>query len=163
MNLKKIISGLFIVGVVSILNISAQKDVKNLKIGDVMPNIKTNNLDIKELLPEKNRFKLIHFWASYDANSRIKNKDYSIFFASRISDKILYKSISLDEDKDICLTTLNLDSVENHVIFLGKENISKFIDLYNIDENRHSYLINDKGEICAINPTPEDIMEFYRI
>lgn len=144
-------------------NISAQKDIRQLKVGDVMPSIKTNNLSINELLPEKSRFKLIHFWASYDAESRIKNKDYSKFFDSCVSDKILYKSVSLDEDMDVCLKTLDMDSVNNQTVFVGKENISKLIDLYNLSENVYSYLINDKGKICAINPTQNEIMDFYKI
>lgn len=137
---------------------------QGLSVGDVLPKMNTQDGMFRRLTPEKGsgRYALIQFWAAYDAPSRARMQQWNLFFGASLSDKILYHRISLDLDPDIALLTEQIDQIENGDGLAVGTLREETIDLYKLSQGMHSYLVNDQGTICAIDPTEAELERFYR-
>ncbi len=120
--------------------------------------------EVCSLRPKQKRFTLVHFWASYDAESRAKNIQWNNFFAQSLSDKISYKAISLDPDLDIYNRILMIDGINSSTQFCVKEERrSEVLGRYALEKAMHSYLIDEDGTICLIDPKAEELNYFYHL
>lgn len=170
MKLRRILFGIAIATVILYVSLSASSSKKNnnvytLEIGDILPMMNAKDGLCPKLLPKEgsHRYKLIHFWASYDADSRAKNIKYLNFFSSTASDKISYLGVSVDPDEQVFYTTLKIDSIESEKsIYLGNYR-EKVLKLYRLNRGLHTFLVDDHGYIKAVNPSEDELKKFYLI
>lgn len=169
MKLKGILFGLATAGVL-VLGTSATRPAdlseSGLKVGDVLPEMKPLQEQSYQLLPsgETKRYSLVHFWASYDGESRAENVSWHRYFARTVSDKIAYKAISLDPDTDVYAGTLKLDDVvrnDAEQCCLDKSAREEAIQRYGLSAKFHTYLVDDKGIVLSVDPTEEVLKQFY--
>ena len=84
-----------------------------LRVGDVLPKMKSMDAENRASTSESSprRYRLIHFWAAYDATSRAANVVWDHYFAGQAPTAIHYEAISLDPDEAVWSQTISLDQV----------------------------------------------------
>ncbi len=139
---------------------------RELRVGEQLSELGTLTERSCRVLPEKSskRFTLVHFWASYDATSRARNLQWDQFFSQTVSDKIGYKAISLDPDRGVFLHTLAIDELSrDNQLCVETSRREELLGRYALADGLHSYLIDDQGRICLIDPSLEELNHFYRL
>lgn len=167
MNFRGILFGIAAATVLMTIGTSAVRPAdrtSGLEAGDVLPEMKVTAERAYDLVPAENsnRYTLVHFWAAYDAESRAENVVWDRFFASTVSDKIAYRGICLDPDEEVFTQTLTLDGVD--ALDQYSTPTDKRLDLmrsYGLEQKFHSYLVDDRGVILSVDPTPEELERFY--
>lgn len=165
MKFKGIRVGILALSTLSLLLTSATPENSNsneyeLKVGDKLPVMKTKNESFGEMFKIKDgesKLLLVNFWKSYDSNSRFQNHIVNEYIKSNPQSKIEFRSIALEEDKDIYDISLRIDKIDS----LKSIQISKGIDeiehLYDLKSGVGSFLIDEAGNILAVNPTLSEI------
>jgi hypothetical protein len=149
-----------LVGATVLLYMSAaSKDVRSegLSPGDLAPRIESleNERDF-DFRNHSNRYTLLNFWATYDAESRARNVRLSNEVSKLSSGKIAMYSISLDESPSIFSETIRIDKLNQTTQFHAvPEKNSKLYRRYNLNKGFSNFLINEQGVIVATNITPE--------
>jgi len=106
----------------------------------------------------KEHYTLLHFWAAYDANSRMQN----VLLWNRLNNRNLKNlniiSVSLDELSSVFRETVKADRLEStnqlHEKLGEKSDIFK---KYGLKRGLRNFLINNKGIIVAVNVTPDEV------
>jgi len=152
-----------LVVIVTLLTMSAAtKDVRlveGLSPGDLAPGIKSlgNERDFN-FQNHSGRYTLLNFWAAYDAESRVRNIRLSNEVKKLSSEKISFRSISLDEKESIFSETVRIDKLNETTQFhAGQSEKSALYKKYNLKKGFKNYLINDKGVVIATNITPDEL------
>lgn len=104
----------------------------------------------------KGEYVLLTFWSSSDASSRIRCNEYSSVKASGAP--IEHIAVNFDNSKGLWgevvkndnLTASEQYHVEGHEALLIKEN-------YHLEKGLHSFLIDKKGKIIAVDPSAEQL------
>ncbi len=168
MKLKKLLPGLFIALAAISVGSSAMLPLDvdgGLQEGNVMPRMKSRATDLSGLAPRRgsHRYHLVHFWAAYDNASRAENVQWSRFFGATLSDKIGYNAISLDKYREVFEGTLALDCIEDtsNQIWVAAHDADEVTDLFGLKNGFHTYLIDDRGKVRAVDPTPNQLNYFY--
>ncbi|MDR1556607.1 MAG: thioredoxin family protein [Tannerellaceae bacterium] len=149
-------------GTVVLLYISAaSKDVKSEGVfpGDLAPGIESlrNGRDFS-FRNHSNRYTLLNFWATYDAESRARNIRLSNEVSKMSSDKIALCSVSMDESPFVFSETIRIDKLDEATQFHEAEGKnSKLYHRYNLKKGFSNFLINEKGVIVAKNITPDEL------
>lgn len=165
MKLKKILLGFIMVLGVLVTVSSAAKPEKTIETGLLtgqnMPRMKSRMSDLTDLTPNnEQKFTLVHFWAAYDNNSRAKNVLWNHYF-SRSNNKIGYRAVSLDPNESVFKGTLALDHIDlSNQSIINVADREQVIDLYGLKHSFHSYLIDEKGIVRAVDPTPDQLNDF---
>ncbi len=139
---------------------------EELSVGEQLSELGTLTDKSCRVLPEKSskRFTLVHFWASYDATSRTRNIQWNEFFAKTVSDRIGYKAISLDPDEAVFRRTLAIDGLRGEdQLFVESSHREEVLGRYALTEGLHSYLVDDEGAICLVDPSLEELNHFYHL
>ncbi len=139
---------------------------RELKVGEQLSEFGVLTDQSCHILPKESskRFTLVHFWASYDATSRTKNIQWNEFFSQTVSDKIDYKAIALDPDKSVFQHTLAIDGLKGKdQLLVATSRREELIGRYALADGLHSYLIDDEGAICLVDPSLEELNHFYRL
>ncbi len=139
---------------------------QELRVGEQLTELGVMTEQSCRVLPEQSskRFTLVHFWASYDATSRARNIEWNQFFGQTVSDKIGYKAISLDPDKAVFQRTLAIDGLrEETQLYVDSTRREEFLGRYALTEGLHAYLVDDRGAICLIDPSLDELNHFYRL
>ncbi len=134
-----------------------------LEVGDVLPKMKSLDVRQRGLLTEGQtpKMTLIHFWAAYDAESRVENQQWSQLFSATPSDRIAYRGISLDPDQDVYERTLTLDQVGKETQqCVRTEMRSECLRVMGLQQRLHSYLVDERGVIRAVDPTPQELANY---
>ena len=123
-----------------------------LRVGDVLPKMKSMDAENRASTSESSprRYRLIHFWAAYDATSRAANVVWDH-----------YEAISLDPDEAVWSQTISLDQVaqENqHCIAPDERN--HYMARAGLLDGLRSYLVDERGVIVAVNPTPSELAKY---
>lgn len=122
---------------------------EGLTIGDKAPEFKICGekqlVDLKDL---KGKYVLLSFWASYDANSRMKNATLS-HAISKINN-VEMVSVSFDSYKSIFNEAIKKDriSTSNCFVELNGEN-SEIYQTYRLHKGFKNYLLDENGVIIA--------------
>lgn len=134
-----------------------------LRIGDVMTEMKRTNELSPSLRNESGSYTLVHFWAAYDAQSRSANVAYDSYFANKADGMIRFQAISLDTDSDVYSKTIELDSViQANQYHLATERRGLIMAEYGLQSKLHSYLIDSKGVVVAVDPTLDSLEQYYQ-
>lgn len=113
------------------------------------------------LLPQSGRYALVQFWAAYDAASRAQNIVWSRYFARTVSDKIAYRAISLDPSDAVYQQTIALDKLDALNQYRNSSDARRMTTQYGLEHNMHAYLIDDEGIVLRVDPTIEELEQFY--
>ncbi len=139
---------------------------QELKVGEQIVEMGQMTTKTCNILPKKssNRFMLVHFWASYNAESRVENIRWNKFFNETVSDKIGYRAVSLDLDKAIYEQTLAIDGIEDSSqLWVQLSRRNEVIGRYALDNSLHTYLVDENGLICLVDPSLEELNHFYHL
>ena len=130
--------------------------------GDIAPGIESPGTDADiEFSNGSGCYTLLHFWAAYDAGSRLLNVQLWNRLAKDDLSQVKMISVSLDELESIFAETVKVDRLEmtNQVHeMLGER--SEVYKKYGLKKGLRNFLIDDKGIIVATNLTPEKLSEF---
>ena len=140
-----------------------QPSSEGLLVGDVLPKMKSMDVggreaDSAETSP---RYRLIHFWAAYDATSRAANVVWDHYFAGQAPTAIHYEAISLDPDEAVWSQTISLDQVaQENQHCIAPEERNHYMARAGLLDGLRTYLVDERGVIVAVNPTPSELAKY---
>lgn len=129
-------------------------------IGDYLPKVKIadgQSVGLASSLLGESKATLVHFWATYDAESRAQNMAYKLYASKHPS--ISYQAVSVDVDNEVYQMTLELDGVEKDLtqVIVSSDQRHHIIDLCGLQKGMNSYLVDRSGKILLINPSTEEL------
>lgn len=125
---------------------------EGLDAGDKLPTLllKNSHNEVLDLKPNKGEFVIVNFWASYDAESRMRNVKLYNAFRKMNLENYRFVSVSLDPSTLAFQETIQLDGIEASTQFLAPKE-SNLYTKFRLQEGFASFLINDKGVIISSN------------
>ncbi|MEN9918066.1 MAG: hypothetical protein RL662_502 [Bacteroidota bacterium] len=132
---------------------------KGLYPGNLMPELKLNDNAGKTLNLErlKGVKVLVNFWAAYDAKSHMENV---LLWNTLLKENypVVMVSVSFDKTKSVFEKTLNMDGIDpKHQYFEALGTDSEIYKRYELERGFKNYLIDENGQIMAMNLTPTDL------
>jgi hypothetical protein len=133
--------------------------------GNLAPEIKSlgNDADIT-FLNHSGRYTLLHFWAAYDAESRVRNiRLWHQLNHDNLSSQVQMVSISMDPFASVFTRTVKIDKLEATCQLheaLGER--SETYRKYRLEKGLRNFLIDDRGVIIATDLTPDKLSEVMR-
>ena len=130
--------------------------------GDIAPGIELPGTDANITFSNGSGcYTLLHFWAAYDAGSRMLNVQLWNRLNQSDLSRVKMISISLDEPESVFTETVKSDKLEmtNQVHEMLGEH-SEMYKKYGLKKGLRNFLIDNKGVIVATNITPEKLSEF---
>ena len=103
----------------------------------------------------KGKYVLLTFWASKDANSRIKCREYTSFAQDlKLEDRFCQLSINFDKSHRLFSEIVKLDKLDAETQFYAQgDRALHLIKEYQLEEGYHSFLIDQQGKIIEKDPT----------
>lgn len=160
----KNVSGVFVVlMIISFMSFSfVGKDTptEGLTIGDKAPEFKICGekqlVDLKDL---RGKYVLLSFWASYDADSRMKNVTLSR--AADKADNVEMVSVSFDDYKSVFNETIKKDRITTPNCFVELSgNRSDIYKTYRLYKGFKNYLLDENGVIIAKDITASELPSY---
>ncbi len=105
----------------------------------------------------ENSYTLIHFWASWDAKSRLGIKDLNRLYKKYSSDGFNIISVSLDDNKAQWLAAIKQEAMRWCNVSDLKRWNSIIVKLYGLEYIPQNILIDAEGRVIAKNLTAEDL------
>ncbi|MDR0698879.1 MAG: thioredoxin family protein [Tannerella sp.] len=145
--------------------LSAETDQANLaegyRPGDIAPGIKSLGMDADIAFSNNSGYyTLLHFWAAYDAASRMQNVQLwnKLSYDGWLPVKMI--SVSLDELESIFVETVKTDKLEmTDQIHEKLGERSETYKKYGLKKGLRNFLIDDNGVIIATGVTPDMLSE----
>ncbi|MDR2917440.1 MAG: thioredoxin family protein [Tannerella sp.] len=134
---------------------------RGIHSGDIAPGIKSLGTDADITFSNGSGcYTLLHFWAAYDANSRMRNVQLWNKLGQDGLSQVKMISVSLDEPESVFTETVKADNLEmtNQVHERLGQN-SEVYKKYGLKKGLGNFLIDNKGIIIAKNVTPEMLSE----
>ncbi|MDR1645286.1 MAG: thioredoxin family protein [Tannerellaceae bacterium] len=142
---------------------AAPKEVRTegLSPGDLAPRIESleNERDFN-FRNHSGRYTLLNFWATYDAESRVRNIRLANVSGKMSRNRVVLCSVSLDESPSVFSETIRIDRLDRATQFhetKGKN--STLYRRYNLKKGFGNFLIDENGVIVAKDLTPEELAE----
>ena len=141
---------------------SKGKHNRGLNVGDVAPDfiIRTTSEDgqaLMNLTNMKGRYVLLSFWASYDAESRMRNASLNNLLNSG-DFNVEMVSVSFDDFQSVFVETVRKDQIHSFACFMeqdGKK--SEIFKSYKLGRGFSNYLLDENGVIIAKDLLPSQI------
>jgi hypothetical protein len=148
-----------------ILFLSAGTDRASLtegcRPGNLAPGIKSRGTDTEiTFLNDSGRYTLLHFWAAYDAESRMRNVQLWNELNHNGGSQVKMVSVSMDRLTSVFTGTVKIDKLEetNQVHeALGER--SEVYGKYGLKKGLRNFLIDGRGVIIATDITPGRLYE----
>jgi len=127
--------------------------------GNLMPELTLNDQSGKSLNLEhlKGAKVLVNFWAAYDAESHMKN----VLLRNTLQEKnysVVMLSVSFDKSKSVFEKTIDMDGTDFEYQYYESKGInSEVYKKYELEKGFKNYLIDEKGEIMAMNFNPDEL------
>ena len=155
------LAGVVLLGATS-ASLPSQPSSSGLSVGDVLPEMKSLDAEGRASTTESaQRYRLIHFWAAYDATSRAANAMWDHFFAEQAPQSICFQAISLDPDEAVWSRTIALDQVDQESQRrVAPEERHQYMTHAGLTGSLHTYLVDDRGIVVAVDPTPKDLANY---
>ena len=156
------LAGVVLLGATS-ASLPHQPSSGGLRVGDVFPKMKSMDVVHRASTSESStqRYRLIHFWAAYDATSRAANVVWDHFFAEEAPAAIRYQAVSLDPDEAVWSQTISLDQVDQETQrCIAPEERSRYMTSAGLRDGLHTYLVDERGVIVAVDPTPSELVNY---
>jgi len=135
-----------------------------VKVGDTIPAFTL--LDTNDNKVHSDTFKqkiiLIDFWASWCAPCRVGNKKLVTLFETIDKNKIEIIGISLDTDKSKWIKAIEKDKIKFTQLIDPKGFDANTAKQFGVEALPSKFLFNNKGVLIAINPTDEEIINYFK-
>ena len=145
--------------------IDKNQPTSGLSVGNIAPNFtlrRYNSEETTDLKALKGKYVLLNFWASYDADSRVKNALLS-HEMENLSQCVTMVSVSFDEYASIFDETIKQDQIENAYCMVDTSGeASSLFDLYHLNKGFKNYLLDEKGQIIATNITAKELSQYLK-
>lgn len=157
---------IFVVLLISSLTsfVGINKSTNGLNVGDVAPDFSVKaSLDEQRLTLAslKGKYVLLSFWASYDAESRIRNKKL-IHALYQLPSDVELVSISFDEYKSVFEETVRKDRIHVADCFLDVVGeASDIFESYALNKGFSNYLLDENGVIIAKNIRVPELLSYF--
>lgn len=102
----------------------------------------------------KGKYVLVCFWASSNAQSRIKTAEYDVFARSSDEERFCLLSVNMDRSERLFREIVRRDnlSAESQFYVSGSE-AETIYESYRLSNGYQSFLIDPQGKIVATNPS----------
>ncbi len=163
----KYVKRLFVVLLIISLTsfVEKTKSTIGLNVGDVAPNfiirtmLNNQQLDLKDL---KGYYVLVNFWASYDAQSRMRNVSLNNAIRETFN-KVKFVSVSFDEYQSVFKETVRKDRIVTPTCFAETTGeTSGLFKIYNLNKGLKSYLLDENGVIIAKNISVSELPSYIK-
>ncbi|HMP31495.1 MAG TPA: TlpA disulfide reductase family protein [Saprospiraceae bacterium] len=103
-------------------------------------------------------YTLINFWGSWCAPCRRKNKEIAKLSKDYSAEQLMIVGLAIERNDKTFRNAIEVDSIQS-IIHLPQLNYfsSEIAKLYGVREIPTSYLVNQKNQIVAVNPTIKNI------
>ncbi len=152
----KYVKWIFVVLLISLTAfVEKDKPTGGLSVGDVAPDFRIESTSGEryplKLADLKGRYVLLSFWASYDAQSRMKNVSLSNVLRTD-APNVEMVSISFDEYQSVFEETVRKDQIVTPTCFVEtKGEDSGLFKKYRLNRGFTNYLLDGNGVIIAKN------------
>lgn len=145
--------------------VSKNKPTSGLNVGDMAPDfcIRTSSAEqpVHDLSDLQGRYVLISFWASYDAQSRIRNACLSNVLRLASPKNVELVSVSFDDYASVFQETVRKDRIVTPVCFVEtKGKSSDIFRKYRLNKGFTNYLLDGNGVIVAKDLTAADLSAY---
>lgn len=159
----KNVSRVFVVLMISFISFSfVGKDTptEGLTIGDKAPEFKIcGEKQLVNLKDLRGKYVLLSFWASYDADSRMKNVTLNHVVGK--TDNVEMVSVSFDDYKSIFNETIKKDRITTPNCFVELSgNRSDIYKTYRLHKGFKNYLLDENGVIIAMDIEASELLSY---
>lgn len=156
--MKRIVSIVVVLVIVLFLLSAFNPRKKGLKAGNIAPEIELCDTTLCSFGLADSGYTLLHFWASYDAPSRIANIRYNHAIEESGNTQLRYIAISYDRNAALFDEIVKRDGVNAACQYYDKSGKSSSLyERYRLSKGFASYLISPDGTIVAENPSPQTL------
>lgn len=160
----KNVSGVFVVLImisfISFSFVGKDTPTEGLTIGDKAPEFKIcGEKQLVNLKDLRGKYVLLSFWASYDADSRMKN--VSLNHVVGKTDNVEMVSVSFDDYKSIFNETIKKDRITTPNCFVELSgNRSDIYKTYRLHKGFKNYLLDENGVIIAKDIEASELLSY---
>ena len=159
----KNVSRVFVVLMISFISFSfVGKDTptEGLTIGDKAPEFKIcGEKQLVNLKDLRGKYVLLSFWASYDADSRMKNVTLNHVVGK--TDNVEMVSVSFDDYKSIFNETIKKDRITTSNCFVELSgNRSDIYKTYRLHKGFKNYQLDENGVIIAKDIDASELLSY---
>lgn len=152
--MKKLFSIVVILVAVLVLSSAFNPYKRGLKPGNIAPDVELGDTALYENSAVNGRYTLLHFWASYDAPSRIANIRYNNMVEELSTTKLRYIAVSYERNIALFDEIVKRDGVNVDCQYYDTAGEgSSLYNHYRLSKGFTSYLIDADGTIVAKNPS----------
>lgn len=148
---------IFVVLLISSLTSFVEKDkpTGGLNVGDIAPDFCIQTMSTEQATHDlsdlKGKYVLLNFWASYDAQSRMRNISFNNALRESYPN-VEMVSVSFDEYQSVFQETIRKDQIVTPACFVEtKGKSSSLFKKYRLGHGFTNYLLDDNGVIIAKN------------
>ncbi len=156
--MKNIISIVVVVAGLLALTSAFAPQKTGLKQGRVAPEVVLADTTVYAADEAYKGYTLLHFWASYDAPSRIANIRYSNAIEQCDSSRVRYIAVSYERNEALYSEIVKRDGLlpaTQYYDVAGEG--SQLYNRYRLNKGFATYLIDANGKIVAHNPSTQTI------
>ena len=160
----KNVSGVFVVLImisfISFSFVGKDTPTEGLTIGDKAPEFKIcGEKQLVNLKDLRGKYVLLSFWASYDADSRMKNVTLNHVVGK--TDNVEMVSVSFDDYKSIFNETIKKDRITTPNCFVELSgNRSDIYKTYRLHKGFKNYLLDENGVIIAKDIEASELLSY---
>ena len=141
-----------------ILELDKEEQVGEKIRNFTLENTKSESMSLMDIA-QKNKYTLIHFWASWDNKSLMQIKDLRQLYKRFRKDGLEIVSVSLDDSKTAWKNTISVEKMNWVNLSDLKRWSSVIVKLFDLTHIPQNILIDSKGNIIAKNLNMNEISE----
>lgn len=141
-----------------ILELDKEEQVGEKIRNFTLENTKSESVSLMDIA-QKNKYTLIHFWASWDNKSLMQIKDLRQLYKRFKKDGLEIVSVSLDDSKTAWKNTISVEKMNWVNLSDLKRWSSVIVKLFDLTHIPQNILIDSKGNIIAKNLNMNEISE----
>lgn len=141
-----------------ILELDKEEQVGEKIRNFTLENTKSESMSLMDIA-QKNKYTLIHFWASWDNKSLMQIKDLRQLYKRFKKDGLEIVSVSLDDSKTAWKNTISVEKMNWVNLSDLKRWSSVIVKLFDLTHIPQNILIDSKGNIIAKNLNMNEISE----
>lgn len=141
-----------------ILELDKEEQVGEKIRNFTLENTKSESVSLMDIA-QKNKYTLIHFWASWDNKSLMQIKDLRQLYKRFKKDGLEIVSVSLDDSKTAWKNTISVEKMNWVNLSDLKRWSSVIVKLFDLTYIPQNILIDSKGNIIAKNLNMNEISE----
>lgn len=141
-----------------ILELDKEEQVGEKIRNFTLENTKSESVSLMDIA-QKNKYTLIHFWASWDNKSLMQIKDLRQLYKRFRKDGLEIVSVSLDDSKTAWKNTISVEKMDWVNLSDLKRWSSVIVKLFDLTHIPQNILIDSKGNIIAKNLNMNEISE----